>query len=141
MYRINRNSRSQQKAIHHYARNQTHRVARSAACMTAGLLVCALSRTVHAQVAAYIADHVTSADSSDPALAFYDPALAENSYLDDRTYALGDGGYLSPTVVNLPEPRWLPLLALPLALLGSGRIYRRSRQTMSSISPGTLSEA
>ena len=73
----------------------------------------------------YIAAHVISANPGNPAIAFYDPSQAANTYLDDQTYALGNGGYLSPTVASVPEPWWLGLvspLAVPCLL---GRRTRR----------------
>ncbi len=60
---------------------------------------------------------------------YYDPKLAGNDYLDDKTYALTDGGYLVAEAAA-PEPKTWVLMALGFAGLGFlGRRAARARAT------------
>ena len=74
-----------------------------------------------ADLGAYVADHLINYDGLHPANVYYDASDAANAYLEDRMYALGNGGVLAP--VNTPEPTCLSAAAF----LAAGFLRRRRR--------------
>ena len=60
------------------------------------------------QLSAYIAQAISNSGSADPTDIYYDPSQTANAYLNDSTYALGNGGVLSP----VPEPASLSVVVL-----------------------------
>lgn len=58
-------------------------------------------------------------------IVYYDPFLAANAYLDDKNYALEDGGEL---VANVPEPAGIALMLSGLTVMALRRRKRQSQR-------------
>jgi hypothetical protein len=67
---------------------------------------------------------ITNITGTKGLIVYYDPFLAANAYLDDKNYALDDGGEL---VANVPEPASIALMISGLTVL-SLRRKRKPKQ-------------
>ena len=79
-------------------------------------------------LASYIASHVSNLSSSDAMNIYYDPSQVANAYLNDLSYALGNGGVLAP--ISVPEPS-IAVMSIGLSVLLLRR-RRPRRQTIAA---------
>jgi hypothetical protein len=84
---------------------------------------------VGADVGGYVTSHLINADASDLVNVYYDPMQPANAYLGGGTYALGNGGTLSPALaMPTPEPGSTCLAGVAAAVSCLGVRRRRPRR-------------
>jgi hypothetical protein len=79
----------------------------------------------------YISTTLMNVDAANPMNLYYDPSLMDNAYLNDQSYALGNGGILAPAT-PVPEP---PMLGV-IAVAGLCLLRRRARANRKEVCHG-----